>query len=197
VIAVVVAFDGLVADTLELRAESLRQALHDESVAIESERLRSVLPGRTFPEATAALVGDEDQTLIDVVALRAQQGFSRRLAHGASLALDAGAFVDQLRAAGTSLVLRTDSLRRDVERVLQLTDLDLAFLFVRCPDDIPRARGVSTLESSYAAISARLDALGVGDRRAIEYTACAADVARHVLGQAYSTQRLVVDASRH
>ena len=92
---------------------------------------------------------------------------------------------------GTSLVLRSDSLRRDVERVLQLTDLELAFAFVRCPDDLPKARGVSSLEGSYAAIIKRLDSLGVEDRSAIECTTRVVDVARRLIETQQSGCRVV------
>ena len=194
---VVLAFDGLIADTLGARGEALQHALKAEGLNVEAERVRSVLPGRTLHEAAAAIVGDADQTLLDLVALRAQQDVSLRLARGVSLAMNSRAFVDAQRTAGTGLVLRSDSLRRDVERILQLTDLELAFTFVRCPDDLPRARGVSTLEGSYLAISKRLDSLGVLDRRAIECTLGAADVARRLVGRADAAEYLDVTASHH
>ena len=195
--ALVLAFDGLVANTLDARVESLQFALNAEGALGAVERIRVALPGRTFHEAATAIIGGDDATLVDLAALRAQQEFSRRLAHGVSLAVNARAYIERQRATGMSLVLRADSLRRDVERVLQLTDLELAFTLVRCPDDLPRARGMSTIEASYAAISTRLDALRTGERRALEYAADAADVARRFVGQAASAQGLDVDASHH
>ena len=191
------AFDGLIAHTLDIRVEALQEALNAEGVIIESERVQALLPGRTFLEAATAIVGDDDQTLSDLVALRAQQDVSQRLARGVSLAVNALEYVEAQRAAGIGLVLRSDSLRRDVERVLQLTDLELSFTFIRCPDDLPRTRGVGTLEASYAAISKRLDSLGVEDRTAIECTSDAANVARRLMGRADWAQHLDVSGSRH
>ena len=113
--AVVLAFDGLIVDTLNARAESLLLALSDERIDVAPERVREVLPGRTFEEAVDALVGDSDPTVAELVALRAQREVSMRLARGVSLAMHAHAFVEAQRAMGAKLVLRTDSLRRDVE----------------------------------------------------------------------------------
>lgn len=186
----IVAFDGLVAETLQLRAAALDRALTREGVDVSLPAALLAVPGRTLHEAIAVLVGDNDQTLVDMVALRAQQDVSTRMGQGVSLAMNARAFIDAQRPIGARLVLRADSLRRDVERVLQLTDLEWAFTFVRCSDDLPRARGVSSVEGAYVAINQRLDALGGGDRRAVEYTAHAADIARRVMGHASVTQRL-------
>ena len=195
--AVVLAFDGLIADTLDARTESLQYALSAEGIGIESGLLRSVLPGRTFLEAVTAVLGDTDPTVTDLAALRAQKDASLRFAHGVSLAPNAHAYVDAQRASGVRLVLRADSLRPDVERVLLLTGLEDAFTFVRCPGDLPRGRGVSTLEASYAAISKRLDALRVESRSAIECTSEVADVARRLIGRATSTGHLDVSGPRH
>jgi hypothetical protein len=52
------------------------------------------------------------------------------------------------------------------------------------------------LESAYAAINTRLDSLGVRDRRAIECTAGAADIARRLIGRAESARDLDVSAAR-
>ena len=195
--AVVLAFDGLIANTLDARVECLQRALSAEGAGVEPELLRSVLPGRSFQEAAVALIGDKDQTLTDLVGLRAQRTASSHLARGVLLAPNVHAYVDAQRAAGVKLVLRADSLRRDVERVLQLTDLEHAFTLVRCADDLPRVSGTSTLEGSYAVISKRLDALRVGDRSAIECTVHAADVARRLIGRATSADHLEAGAPRH
>ena len=193
--ALVLAFDGLVAETIELRAEALQQALAAEGIETEQRSVLHALPGRTLHEAISALVGDGDQTLIDLAALRAQQEVSTRMAQGVSLAENARVVMEAQRAAGTRLVLRADSLRRDVERVLQLTDLEFAFAIVRCADDLPRMRGVSTLEGSYAVIGQRLEALRVTERAAMECSAYAAGVASRTVGRAEHVSRLRAEAS--
>ena len=188
---IVVAFDGLIAETLELRSEALAEACLAEHVPQRDAEIRHALPGRTLREAVWQLLGDEDATRDDLIAIRAQHDVSRRLAHGVLLAPHALTFLRAHQAAGDRLVLRADSVRRDVSAVLGITQLESVFTLVRCTDDAPRVAGRASIEGSYAAIRTRLGSLGPSrDRVALEYGAYAADVAREFLGESVRMDEL-------
>ena len=180
--ALIIAFDGILVDTLDIRADALLAALNSHGSPATRDTVRDALPGRSLFESVELLVGHTDQTLADLVTLQTQRAVSTRMAHGVSLAPNARDWIEARRATGSRLVLRADSIRRDVDLVLEQTEMALAFSIVRCADDLPRTRGASSLGSAYTAITRRLDALGVsGPRTAFERGAYARDGAlKHV-----------------
>lgn len=162
----VVAFDGQIVDTLPLRTRALDEAL--ASVAgFTGGDLR--VAGRDFAEAArlvlerlardGAVPDDAVETLVDLVSLDAGRRYSALLSHGVSLALDAEVLLATLQRTGR-VVARADSARRDVSSIMALGALEHVFMFIRCSDDAPRLPGASTLESSMAAISARVRPAG-------------------------------------
>lgn len=170
--ALILAFDGVLADTLPLRAHALADAcaaefhprLHDEALA--------VIAGRTMLEAALALFPAEaasDPTLPELVALRAQRGYRHLVQHGVSLRADVIDRMRELSARGTRIVVRADSERRDVEPLLAMAGLDHVISVLRCSDDAPRGHGPSAARS-WLAISDRLQSMHipVTDRRALE-----------------------------
>ncbi len=181
--ALIIAFDGLLAETLGVRTDAVLEALRGEHIEPERALVAAALPGRTLHEEIRRVSASTDETLLDLLTLRAQALLSARIAQGIAIAPNAQAFLARTRAAGTRLVLRSDSARRDVERVLALGDLESTFAFVRCADDLSAVSGGSSLERSYIAITRRLDALGGGgDRAALECSAPAAETARRYVG---------------
>ncbi len=198
---VIVAFDGVLAHTLDLRTDAIMAAVsdprwqadmapapahvagQDERVATVMDRaqLRALMPGRTLHEVLRLTLPAADETALDLFTMRAQQLVSARFAQGLVVASDVRALVDRATVAGTRVVLRSDSVRRDVEAVLALTALDVAFTFLRCADDpTGNGRGASAIVACYEAIARRLDARGgtVADRVAWESGAFPASVAR-------------------
>lgn len=176
----VVAFDGVLANTLTLRAQAIAESIAndlandiDESVSVSVAQIVLELPGRTLHECIrhvlsriASRAGRElDETLVDIMGLQAQRAFSGRILQGIDLMPSALAIIHWAQAHRVRLVLRADSHRRDVEGVLRQWDLESAFTLVRCADDLPRTMNDSTVYTSYVAIAARLDALDVGARR--------------------------------
>ncbi len=175
----IVAFDGIVADTIPRRATALATALADaitaEGASLQIDvrmhdilpPLRAWLPGRTFSEAVAvameqlpALQHDgirEDVTVRDLIALRAQRAWSEMASHGIPLRDGVQSWLQSALGRGLRMVLRSDSHRREVEPVLRLAGLEDSMLFLRCADDLPRVPRVSTLQASYEAIDVRLD----------------------------------------
>ncbi|MCC6242393.1 MAG: hypothetical protein IT353_06105 [Gemmatimonadaceae bacterium] len=167
---IVLAFDGIVADTLALRGEALRQAIaqvgddHLE-VATLARSIDALMPGRTFYEVARELqrmmlpsathgVREIDETWCDLVSHSAQQRQSIIMAHGTSLTEDFRAWLSRTETP-TDWVLRADSYRRDVERWLGLTDLEHCFRMIRCADDLPRGTTRDSVEESYRAICDR------------------------------------------
>lgn len=183
--ATIVAFDGVIADTLDTRASVL-----DDALAAVSEQLqlrldrqaidsRQVVAGRTFAEAARDLLsalpmGFTDdapplETLVDLVAADAGRRYANALSDGISLCPGAGVLLAALASSG-KVIARADSPRRDVDAMLSLAGLDGGFTFVRCSDDAPREIGASSLRSSWIAIDRRLTASGVAseNRTAVE-----------------------------
>ncbi len=184
----IVAFDGLIADTLPLRARAVAEAISAEYPLTTVEDVICTVGGRSISEAVdAALVGCHeatgDDTMRDLIVLRAQRACSTAISQGVPLCRNTREWVRQQSAAGQRLVFRADSSRRDVDQLLQLSGLEQSAMFVRCSDDLPRCVGDSSVERSYAAIDARLHAhfLSREGRLALERSSLAARAAsRHI-----------------
>ena len=172
---IVVAFDGIVADTLPPRARALAEAIAHEwaplGIEVPASDLLPLLPGRTFDECVTIAVQQrpalqhaqvrDDITGHELVAMRAQRDWAKAAAHGVPLRDRVLDHVQKLVARGVRLVVRSDSQRRDVEPLLRLAGLEDIMLFLRCADDLPRTAGVTTLQASYDAIDARLERLRI------------------------------------
>lgn len=180
--ALIIAFDGVLADTLPLRARALADACAAEFKPRPLDGARAVIAGRTMLEAALALFpvdGASDPVLPELVALRAQRGYRHLVQHGVSLRADV---IERLRegsARGTRIVLRADSERRDVEPLLHMAGLEHQVAVLRCSDDLPRSRDAS-LARSWHAIDARLASMHqpVAERDAWEASPASADTAR-------------------
>lgn len=159
--AVIVAFDGVLADTLPLRAHSLVDAANAEGQPRTTEQALAALHGRTLLEAALALFPHHavhDPTLPELVALRAQRGFRQLVQHGVPMRPDVLHLMQQATVRSVRLVLRADSERRDVEPLLAMAGVEHTLSFVRCSDDLPRGPDAS-LARSWHAIDARLRAM--------------------------------------
>lgn len=161
--ALILAFDGVLADTLPLRSHALADAAAAEFHPRTLEAVRAVIAGRTLLEAALALFPQEaasDPTLPELVALRAQRGFRHLVQHGAALNAERVRHLHEAAATGTRIVVRADSERRDVEPLLALAGLEHLVGVLRCSDDAPRAQGAS-LTRSWQAIADRLQGMGI------------------------------------
>ncbi len=207
----VVAFDGIIADTLPLRAQALADAIALEcgslGIIVDARalcpRLLPLLPGLTFSECIVVAVEQspallhetirQDLTLHDIMALRAQRAWSAAVAHGVPLRDGVRDHLQTLVARGVRMVVRSDSQRREVEPLLRLAGLEDSMLLLRCADDLPRRSGVPSLQASYEAIDARLDRLRIPSarRNAVEVPGGAA--ARMLLESAGSRYFLQTD----
>jgi beta-phosphoglucomutase-like phosphatase (HAD superfamily) len=175
----IVAFDGIIADTLPLRALALAEAIALECAALDvivhapalCRSLMPLLPGRTFNECLVVAVEQipalqherfrHDLTAHDIVAIRAQRDWAMAAAHGVPLRDGVLDHMHKLVARGVRIVVRSDSQRREVEPLLRLAGLDDSILFLRCADDLPRRTRVTSVQASYEAIEARLERMRI------------------------------------
>ncbi|MEN9591901.1 MAG: hypothetical protein RJA21_353, partial [Gemmatimonadota bacterium] len=99
----IVAFDGIIADTVPLRAKALAEAIALECAALDvtvhapalCSPLMPLLPGRTFNECMVAAVEQipalqhercrHDLIAHDIMAMRAQRDWAMAAAHGVPL----------------------------------------------------------------------------------------------------------------
>ncbi len=191
--ATVVAFDGLIACTASARALAVSDAVTVEYSTCTSEEALRYLPGLSLDEAVEAALRDRwtdpglplDATVRDLTVLRARRGYSAMVAQGLSLRDGVIGWTTAYASLHGRLILRAESARRDVERILAFSGLDDVVSFVRCADDLPRVPGAGTLASSWRAIETRLGAQGVklSTCTALECNALCADTARPVVAQ--------------
>jgi beta-phosphoglucomutase-like phosphatase (HAD superfamily) len=182
--ALILAFDGVLADSLPLRRHALREGCDGEGVAVSDHALTELLPGRSLGEAAEYVVQDHaDPTVAALIALRAQRTYSALMAHGVPLFPEAVRALRAHAAWGGRVVIRADSERRQVEPLLALAGLEPMISLLRCCDDGPRGAAPS-LQRSWEAIDARLTRLGIAAsaRTAGEATTATAAVARPFVG---------------
>ena len=141
--AVLCEFEGVLADTAALRVAALRASLADEGVTSPHPELADAcarLPVATTVRAALALHGERrDETGLDLLVLRAERHFAAAAGKGLALAPGARDFVE--RAMGTArLALVTRASRREVEFILSLAGLDVAFECIITADDTPEPK---------------------------------------------------------
>ncbi|MDQ6612264.1 MAG: hypothetical protein M3Y64_07510 [Gemmatimonadota bacterium] len=165
----VIAFDGILFDTLAARSRAVCDALADNIRSLDIERVRAIVAGQTISETVRLLAAESscagtsytefEETAVDIACLRAERAYASAVAHGVLFNPQARSLL--LRAAAvTRIVVRADSGRREVEMMLQLAELSSVPAFVRCSDDNSSAREIaynaSSISRSYESIAARL-----------------------------------------
>jgi beta-phosphoglucomutase-like phosphatase (HAD superfamily) len=131
-------FDDVLISMREPRIESLRRALLDDGIELEPETYDSLADGLSFAGGVRAIYRwagrPDDETGIELAALRAGDSFSDAVHRAPRLAPGARDFV--LRAAGqTRLGIVTRAERRHVEPVLRMAELSDAFECVITADE--------------------------------------------------------------
>lgn len=188
--ALIIAFDGVLARSIEARADAIMAAVqagtrNGPGLQTDRDALLEILPGLSIDEAVELSVpSPEDPVLTQLVAMRAQRIFSQRLAQGIDFDADILALIDARSADGWRIVLRSDSLRREVEPQLSLAGVDHLVAFCRCSDDqAPHISSSTTphssLEKSWLAIDARLTSMHIApdNRESMESSSQTAAVA--------------------
>ncbi len=189
--AVVLAFDGLVADTLGARAQAIADALTSEGTPTTAEVIAQHVAGHSLEETIEHVLQQRashrglsfDYTTRDLAVLRARRSFSAIISLGLPLQPNAISWIADRAASGVKVILRADSARADVERLLQLSELGNTFAFSRCSDDLPRIRGLTTTQTGWNVILQRLGVMQLtsGNCRAIEVSQSAAKIAQTLI----------------
>jgi beta-phosphoglucomutase-like phosphatase (HAD superfamily) len=136
--AVLLEWEGVLADTGAARRDSLLRALADEGVLLSAAAYDACCAGAdAHGAASAALasVGRSDATLAELVALRAGRSFTERLARGFTLQPGAAEFVAGA-APRARIAIVTRASRGETDVALRLSGLDSAVACVVTADDV-------------------------------------------------------------
>jgi HAD superfamily hydrolase (TIGR01509 family) len=141
--AVLVEFDGVIADTRDARRAALLHTLEEDGLMLdESEYFDwcAAMPARSAVRAAFARRKlAPDDVAIELAAVRAERRFSAMIETGVSLAAGAQEFIESLHAqARLGIVSRTS--RQDIDAALALARLEHAFEFVIAGDDAYRPK---------------------------------------------------------
>jgi beta-phosphoglucomutase-like phosphatase (HAD superfamily) len=155
--AVLLDWEGLLANTGSSRREALVLALAAEGVALDDATYEDRCAGRSLRSVVASALGARahDHTLVELVALRAQRELAARIAQGFVVAPDVVRFVEhaQLRAP---VVIVTAAGRDETEAALRLTGLRDSFSVIVTADDVPEdAPSPTQIDAAMAHLSRR------------------------------------------
>lgn len=137
--AVLMEFEGVLADTAALRRDALVRSLAEDNIPITPLEYDAVCGG--FPVRQGALTAiavrslQRDETAVDLIVLRAERYFAERAATGISLIPGARELIDQM-AGAVRLGIVTRANRREVDMVLELGGLAPAFECIVTADDV-------------------------------------------------------------
>ena len=129
--------EGVVFDTRAPRYEGLREAFIAQGldVALVPDIVDGLAPRAAVVATLANASMTADDVLVDLLTVRAERAFSRRLAvGGVGLRPGARAFI-QAAAGKARLASVTRAIRADADAMLRLAGLDTTFTIVVCADD--------------------------------------------------------------
>jgi beta-phosphoglucomutase-like phosphatase (HAD superfamily) len=136
--AVLLEWEGVLADTGAARRDALLRALADEGVSSTVAAYDACCAGLDVRSAAVAALraaGRVDATLAEIVALRAARAFTERLAEGFSLMPGAVELVTGA-AHRTRIAIVTQAGRADTELALRLAGLEGAVGVAITADDV-------------------------------------------------------------
>jgi beta-phosphoglucomutase-like phosphatase (HAD superfamily) len=138
--AVLLEWDGVLADTGPARREALLCALADEGVAWSATAYDADCADLDLQSAArfaVAQVRGEDLALADLVALRAGRAFVERLSHGISLAVGAADFLAACEPRAR-LAIVTRANRSETDLFLRVSAIDGMMACIFTADDVLR-----------------------------------------------------------
>jgi beta-phosphoglucomutase-like phosphatase (HAD superfamily) len=124
--AVLLEWEGVLADTASARCDALLRALAEESVHVDASFVEAHCQRPTVHAAAEASLADADivdPTLVDLVTLRATRAFGERLAKGFVLLPGAREFVQRAQLSAPVAIV-TAASRAETDFMLRLADLD-------------------------------------------------------------------------
>lgn len=185
----VVAVDGVLADTLPARAAALLAAAQSLGVSLDVPAHDDWIAGRSFAEAARVIVahgGAVDETLIDLLALAADRALQQHAARSAPVLFpEALARCAEVAERGWRVMLRSDASRRAAGPLLEHLLTALNATRAIAADDV-RAVGLeqSMVQQQYARLAASWrDDTRVG---AVEVSPVVYDTARRAVPTLHS-----------
>lgn len=136
--AVLLEWEGVLADTGSARREALLRALADEGVPWTAAAYDACCGGldvRAAAVTALASAGRDDATLAEIVALRASRAFADSLGHGFVLMPDVVALIEAIEPR-TRLAVVTRAGRAETEIALRLSGLDRSVGIVVTGDEV-------------------------------------------------------------
>lgn len=156
--AVLLEWEGVLADTRAARRDALRQALAAEGVAHtlsdDDEQLRG-LGVSAAVRTVMRHMGCTDAALGDLLVVRAERAFGETLAAGVVLAPGAAEFIARLQAR-TRVAIVTRASRAETEQMLRMAALEDAVTTIVSADDVD---GEAPTADGYRAALQRLSRL--------------------------------------
>jgi len=136
--AVLLDWEGLLADTGTSRREALALALAAEGVALDDATYEDRCVGRSLRSIVESVLGwrAQDDTLVELVTHRAQRELVARLAQGFVVAPEVVRFVEHAQLRGP-VVIVTAAGRDETDAALRLTGLRDSFSVIVTADDVP------------------------------------------------------------
>ncbi len=136
--AVLLEWEGVLADTCEARRDALLGALREEGVHFEPARFNECCAG--FDVTTAAQIalreaGRDDVVLAELIAIRARRAFAERLGKGLTLRPGAVTFAERLSISARTAIV-TSASRAETDFLLRLSGLEAAVTMVVSCDDV-------------------------------------------------------------
>lgn len=136
--AVLLEFEGVIADTESARREALLHTLAEDGVDLTDDEYVercAAMPIRAAARNAYTLRERAcDETIADLVALRAQRKFGLALETGLSLVDGARSFIESLLGR-TRLGIVSRAARTEIDATLRLASLDHAFEFIISDND--------------------------------------------------------------
>ncbi|MEO8622275.1 MAG: HAD hydrolase-like protein [bacterium] len=156
--AVLLEWEGVLADTAGARRDALARALAAEGIRLDAPSwLTQSHDASTADAISSALtqLGRADPTLADLVAARATRAFAERLGQGFVLLPGAREFVEGMQLA-TRIAIVTSATRAETEFMLTLAGLERAVsLIVSADDDLDASPSSTTFERALEYLSRR------------------------------------------
>jgi beta-phosphoglucomutase-like phosphatase (HAD superfamily) len=135
--AVLLEWEGVLADTASARRDALSRALAAEGIRVDAPswfaQTHAESPHDAISSALAQL-GRADPTLADLVAARATRAFAERLGQGFVLLPGAREFVERVQLT-TRIAIVTSATRAETEFMLTLAGLESAVSLIVSADD--------------------------------------------------------------
>jgi len=137
--AILMEFDGVLADTAVARRDALLAVLLEDGIVLSTADYRDRCAGLSTTDAVRGALArcgvSLDETGVELLALRVDRAFSAQVSKGVVLADGAREAVERL-AVRARLGIVTRANRRDVELVLSLAQLEHLFSCVIGAEDV-------------------------------------------------------------